>query len=144
MSAKKYKVILSEKERDYLENYINKGHHPSRSIKRARVLLQASSGKTDTQIASDVGYKTPMSIYNIRRRYSEEGVEKGIIDKPRSGRPLRLNSRDNAHLTAIACSKAPDGRVRWTLRLLAKKLIELKVVDSICPATVGSELKKTS
>ena len=144
MSKKKYVVNLDPNTIEYLESYVNKGHHLARSIKRARALLLASSGESDEFISRKVGYKSSLAIYHIRRRYFEEGLERAIHDKKRSGRPRKLDSRDRAHLSALACSQAPDGRNRWTLRLLSKKLVDLEIVDSICPATVGSELKKTS
>lgn len=143
MSKKTHIIILSDEERSYLESYISKGVHSSRSIKRARVLLQASLGATDKAIAIDVGYKAPSSIYNIRRRFCTEGLEFTLKDKPRSGRPVKFSGRDEAHITAIACSKAPDGRVRWTLRLLADRVVDLEIVDSTSHVTVGNVLKKS-
>lgn len=144
MSKKKYIVKLSDDECHYLENYINKGIHSSRSIKRAKALLLASTEKTDEIIAKEVGYKTYMTIHNIRQRFCLEGLESALHDKPRSGRPSILDGRAEARLTLIACSEAPGGRVRWTLRLLADKLVELELVDSISHTAVGNILKKTT
>lgn len=143
MSEKKHKVKLDSAAIEYLETYINKGTHSARSIKRARVLLLASTGKSDEEIAPIVGYKSSMAIYHIRCRYCKEGIERALHDKKRSGRPGILTGRDEAHFSAIACSEAPDGRERWTLRLLADKLVEQKIVDSISHMSVGNYLKKT-
>jgi transposase len=84
------------------------------------------------------------TVYNIRRRYCTEGLQAALNDKPRPGAPKKLDGRGEARFTAIACSDPPLGRQRWTLRLLADKLVELELVDGISPATVRTLLKKTS
>ncbi len=81
-------------------------------------------------------------IYNIRNRYLAKGLTVALSEKPRSGQPSKFNKAAQAHLTALACSEAPEGRSRWTLRLLADRLVELRLVESVSYKTVGEQLKK--
>lgn len=139
----KDRVKLKPKERKLLKQLISKGSEKARKITRCRILLLANEGKTDTQIieALKVARNT---IRTVRFRYVREGLESAINEQPRPGAPKKFTGRQKAKITAIACSEPPEGRNRWTLRLLADKVVELKMVDSISHQTVKRILKKTN
>jgi transposase len=146
---KKYKVTLTSEERLSLQQRICSGRTPARTLTRARVLLKADEGDgraawTDQQIseALDVGRAT---IERIRQRFVEEGFETALYSR-RPGRryPHKLDGEAEAHLVAIACGSPPQGRSRWTIRLLAGRLVELGVVESVSRETVRRVLKKRS
>ena len=143
MSKTLHTVRLTENERALLHQYICTGIHSARSIKRAQVLLAADRKRSDPWIAEHHTL-SKSTVYNIRRRYCTEGLQAALHDKPRPGAPKKLTGRGEARFSAIACSDPPIGRQRWTVRLLGDKLVELGLVDSISPATVGSLLKKTT
>ena len=143
MAQKIFDIALSDHERQQLHTYVNTGIHSARSINRARTLLFADDGKTDPWIAEHVGV-CKATVFNIRRRYCTEGLDATLIEKPRAGAPRRLNGADEACLTTLACSQPPDGRQRWTIRLLRDRLIALEVVETISKSTVQQWLKKTS
>jgi putative transposase len=134
-------VKLKPKERELLKQLIGKGKESVRKITRCRILLLTDDRKTDTQIieALDIARNT---IRQVRQRYVEEGVEAAINERKRPGAPKKFNGVQKAKITAIACSEPPEGRSRWTLRLLADKVVELRVVDSISYKTVERTLKK--
>ena len=145
---KVFVVRLTEAERSELDALVRKGKASALSIARARILLKADQGKdgeatTDAEIAEalSVAAKT---VFNVRRRWVEQGLEAALHRKKQDGpsRPRKLDGRAEAKLVATCCGPAPQGRARWTLRMLAGKLVELEVVDSISPETVRSTLKK--
>ena len=146
---KKYKVTLTEQERQGLQQMIRSGRAPARTLIRARVLLKADCGEgrmgwTDQQIseAVEVGRAT---IERIRQRFVEEGFETALYSRrPDRRYPHKLDGEAEAHLVAVACGSPPEGRARWTIRLLAGRLIELGVVESVSRETVRRVLKKTS
>ena len=148
MLAKKYRVKLSQEQRKKLEDLTRRGTVSVRKYKRARVLLLADenserAGKKDAEIAELVD--TSLSTVNrVRRRFVEEGLEVALSEKPRPGKPRTFSGRDRAAVTALATSEPPEGRARWSLRLLADKLVELEIVDSISHRTVRDILKKTN
>lgn len=125
-----------------LQQMLTKGKHPVRSLKRAQVLLALHQSKTPSAVAQLVGV-SPAMVYTIRNRYGAEGLAVALSEKPRPGQPSKFDKAAQAHLTALACSQAPDGRSRWTLRLLADRLVELRLVESISHQAVGEQLKKT-
>ncbi len=86
----------------------------------------------------------PSTVSRVRRRFVEEGLESALKERPRPGQRRKLDGKQEAHLVAVACSPAPEGRVRWTLQLLANKVVELDLADSISPETVRQMLKKTN
>ena len=143
MSKKQHTVSLTQEEQASLLSYIATGVHSARSIKRAHILLLANRRRSDPQIAEQVGV-CRATVYNIRRRYCTEGLQAALHEKPRPGAPKKLDGRGEARFTAIACSEPPMGRQRWTLRLLADKLVALELVGGISPATVRALLKKMS
>ncbi len=140
---KKNLVLLKPKEQKYLQQLITKGSQKARTITRCRILLMANTGKTDTRImdALNVARNT---IRTVRSRYVHKGLESAINEKPRPGAPNKFTGRDKAKVTAIACSNPPDGRSRWTLRLIADTMVELAIVDNISHHTIQRVLKKTN
>ena len=143
MPAAKYIVELTADERVHLRQLIRRGHLSARKIARARILLKADQGRRDEQIAQavEVGLST---VGRVRQRFVEEGFESALTERSRPGQRPKLNGKQQAHLIAVACSSAPEGRARWTLSLLADKVVELGFVDSICRETVRQVLKKTT
>jgi transposase len=146
---KKYIVTLTDEERAELRQMISSGTAPAQKLARARILLKADSGGGrigwgDAAIARalDVGQAT---VARARQRFVEEGFEMALNTK-RSGRhyPRAIDGEAEAHLIALACSQPPEGRARWTLRLLAGRLVELGVVESASYEAVRKTLKKTN
>jgi len=141
MRPKKWVVRLTEEERQTLGEMLRKGTHNSRVLHRARILLLAHEGRYDREVGEIVGV-TPTTVANIRKRYVQQGLEAALYDRPHPRRPPRLDGHQEAYLIALVQSFPSQGRQRWTLRLLADRLVELGVVDSICPETVRRVLKK--
>jgi transposase len=141
--AKKYHVDLTAEERTDLKKLLHGGSAPARRTYRARVLLLADEGGTDEEIARAL-HLGKSTVERTRRRFVEGGVERALTDRPRPGKARLLNGKQEAFLVARACSDPPDGRARWTMQLLADRLMELRVVDSITDETVRVLLKKTT
>ena len=146
--AKKYVVRLEPGERKDLQQLVSKGKAAARKLTHARILLQADVsesglGWTDVQIADSLGVTT-RSVEHLRKRFVEQGREAALERKKRetSPTPRILDGEKEARLVAICCSKAPAGRTRWTLDLLADRLVVLNIVESISHDTVGRALKK--
>jgi transposase len=145
----KYVVRLTLEERGQLEGLVSKGRVAAGKRRRAQVLLKADatsegSGLTDAEVAEalDVGGST---VHRVRKAFVEQGLEAAISAKPASRhRPRKLDGAAEAKLVALACSPPPEGRVCWTMQLLADRLVELEVVASISDDTVHRTLKKTS
>jgi transposase len=145
----KYVVRLTPEERLALQTMVDKRQGAADKLLRARMFLKADvsaegPGWTDEQIAEafEVGLST---VHRLRQRLVEEGLDAALLRKPQSApRPAKLDGAQEAKLIAIACSEPPAGRARWTLQLLADKLVELQVVDSISDETVRQRLKKTT
>ena len=144
----KYPVRLTAEERADLNRLTVQGKIQVRKLNRAKILLLADENhsegkKTDKEIAEklDVGTAT---IERIRRSYVEGGVAGALTEKPRSGRPPTISGKERASITALACSTAPEGYTRWTLRLLAEKVVEMEILDKISYTTVVEILKKTN
>jgi len=138
MPAKKYC--------EYLRKITTTGAAPARKINRARILMlsneaNANASKTAEEIGELLGISTS-TVYRVRMCFVEEGLESALYDKPRPGQPPKLTGKQEAQLTAIACSTPPEGRSRWTLRLLADKLVELKIVGEILKKTISSPGKE--
>jgi transposase len=140
---KLYHVKLTDAERSDLTDITRKGKASARKINRARVLLLADAGKRDREIMEAVGV-TDSFVERTRQRFSEGGIERALNDKPRPGRPSKLDGKQEAMLVALTCSDSPEGYETWTMRLLADKLVELQIVDAISHETVRQTLKKTS
>ena len=140
--AVKYTVNLSESEREQLQEITSKGKIAARKLKRAQILLLADEGHRDDKIAQMLllGQST---VHRTRQRCVEEGVEKALTERPRRGSKAKLDGKIEAFLVATACSDAPEGRKRWTMQLLADRLVALNLVESISDETVRRTLKKT-
>jgi transposase len=145
---KVFVVRLSQEEREQLAALVKGGKASALKLLRARILLKADQQErgpawTDSEIAAalDVSLKT---VFNIRRRWVEQGLEAALERKPQDApsKPRKLDGKAEAKLVAACCGPAPKGRAKWTLRLLAAKLVELEAVDSISPETVRQVLKK--
>lgn len=136
--------IIQLTEQDYraLTNILSRGKSTARVQTRGRVLDLLHRGEHPERIAGilQVGIGT---VYNLQRRYLQEGLECALTEKPRSGKPSVITGEMKARITALACSDAPEGHARWTLRLLADKAVEFGLVDSISYKTCGEILKKT-
>ena len=146
---KKYLVELTEEERQKLQGLTSSGKTAARKITRSRILLKADSGPacpnwSDEQIsqALDVGRAT---VERVRKRFVEEGIE-SVLNNLKSQRIYRrkLDGNGEAHLIALVCNQFPEGYQRWTLRLLANRMIQPEYVDSISHETVRQTLKKTN
>lgn len=135
-----YAVKLSHKEREDLKTITRTGKAPARIIRRAQILLWSDEGKEDKEIVMLLGC-APMTVSSTRERWVRE---KRLEDLPRKGVNPLLDAKQESLLIALACSDAPEGRSEWTMQLLAAKLVELKVVDSISDETVRRVLKKTN
>ena len=143
MPNKVYIVDLTDEERQTLEDITRKGQIKARKFKRAMVLLKADNGLSDAQIMEAVSVSRPM-VERLRKRFVEGGLERALNDVPRPGQKRKLDGRGEAILIATACSEAPEGHHHWSLRLLAGKLVELQVVESISHEAVRQTLKKTT
>jgi hypothetical protein len=145
---KKYPVILTEAERVQLKSLIAAGTAPARKLTHARILLKADQslegpGWVDEQVADAVEVSQP-TVARVRKHYFEEGLEAALNRRPPNREYQRkLDGEQEAHLIALACSEPPEGQARWSLRLLADKLVELEVVEEISYQTVRRTLKKT-
>ncbi len=141
MPKKKYLINLNDEERDLLVNLTRKGEIKARKFKRAMILLKANEGLSDPQIMAAFNVSRPC-VERLRRRYVEGGLERALNESPRPGQRRKLDGRAEAQLVATACSTAPEGHEHWTMRLLAGKLVELGIVESVSHETVRLTLKK--
>ena len=141
--AKRYVVDLTEDERTQLQGLGKKGKVVARQLRRAQLLLLAADGYTDRDIAAalHLGVST---VERIRKRFVEGGVEWALTERLRPGGTPKLQGKDEAFLIATACSAPPRGRQRWTLQLLAERMVEVGLVDSISGETIRRTLKKTT
>jgi len=139
-------IELTAEERTELEQLIRTGNTPARTNTRARILLLSdrSQGqkRTDQEVAEAV-LCCKSTVINVRRRFLSAGLHAALYDKDRPGAPPKFTGEVEARLTMLASSDPPEGAARWTLRLLAEKMVELGYVDSISYVTVGELLKKT-
>lgn len=146
---KKYCVELSLEERDFLKNVIEKDTAARHKKNRARMLLKLDQGQhgpgwNDAKVAEAFDYTTA-AIERLRKKLVTEGFE-NILEHGNQGmsHAKKICGEKEAHLIALACGKAPEGYSRWTVRLLAKKMVELEILDSCSKSTVHNALKKTS
>lgn len=147
--AKRYRVTLTQEEREQLGQMISRGKADARKLAHARILLQADEAeggprRTDEQIASVLDTST-RTVERVRERFVEEGLDAALLPKPsKRAYARKLDGRQEARLIALACSRPPAGKARWTLRMLADEMVELEVVESLSHETVRQALKKTS
>ena len=145
MPTQRQVVRLTTAERDVLEQFVAHGTKSARAINRARILLLLDEGRREQELTTILGVSRG-TIYNVRQKYlQKEHVH--ILDilheAPRSGRPLKIDRRVEAHVTMIACSDPPEGYGRWTLHMIADKLVQLEIMDTISHESVRRTLKKT-
>ncbi len=140
--AKRYRVTLTDEERERLEGLTRKGTVSARMARRARTLLLAAEERTDEDIAAAlrIGVST---VERTRRRCVEEGVEAALRERPRPGARAKLGPKERAFVVALACTKPPEGRKRWTMQLLADRVVELEVVPGITDEAIRRLLKRT-
>jgi len=136
-----HSVKLKDEEREELNRYLRKGKSSARSLTRARILLLADEGRDDEEITEALKV-SKSTVSRIRKRYCEGGLGSALHEKARSGAPPKIDGRIEAQLTLLACSEPPDGRSRWTVRLLADRLVEMEVVEAISHMSVQRLLKK--
>ena len=144
MSEKRWIVTLDDAERAYLDDLISTGKRPARTVIGAQVLLKAADGWTDTRIAEALPVSL-RTVERLRQRCVEDGVAAALVRREQRRRKARrLDGAGEAQLVTLVCSPPPDGRARWTLQLLADRLIAQRIVPDICPETVRQTLKKTN
>jgi len=139
----RYVVQLTAEERERLRGLTRKGKTLARQVRRAQTLLLADEGRTDEQIAAALhaGHAT---VARTRQRFVEEGLEAALTERPRPGAAPKLSPKQQAFTIALACTKPPEGQLRWTMQLLADRLVELEVIPAISDESIRRLLKKTS
>jgi transposase len=137
---RKEHLTLNEKEHSYLTRLTTSGELKARLFKHAMALIWLSDGKPMAEVSRLLDYAYP-SVVNLKKNFLRNGLS-SLEDKPRSGRPVRFDGAERAKLTALACSQAPEGHARWSLRLLADKAVELDLVAQVSHTQVGLILKK--
>ena len=138
---KKYLVKLTPEERADLESFVRGGISSVRRLKRALILLAADDGDKDEVIADKVRVSTG-TVSRLRQRFSNEGLDAALSERPRPGKAPLLDGPQKAHLLALACSPAPTGHAKWTVRLLADRLVELDLVEGVSHQTIWRVLKR--
>ena len=148
MRPRKYHVTLTREEYDYLNGLTRKGTVSAQKIRHAQILLKLDENfneKPWTVKAVVEAYQTnAQTVCSVAQRFVEEGLESALNRKKQQNRHHKITGEVEAHIVAIACSDAPEGRDKWTLQLIADRLVELKVIDSISATAVGTTLKKTN
>jgi transposase len=140
-------IILTKEERTELSQLIKSGKHSARVLGRARILLlldRSQGEKRKLQDIADTMLTSIGTVSNVKRRYLKGGLDHGLYDRPRPGAKPKIDGEVEAHLIALVCSDPPTGYERWTLRLLADKLVELELVESLSHVAVRDALKKTN
>lgn len=141
MRTKQFK--LKPKDFEFLTNLTKTGKRNSKEFERAYILLALDKGKKYNEI-EDFYNVSRITIWRVKNKYLETGVMDAIKDDPRPGQPLKYKDKENAEIIALACSKAPEGRSRWTIRLLEKSLKEQKGMETINRESIRLLLKKTN
>jgi transposase len=141
--AKRYRVTLTDEERERLGDLTRKGTASVRMVRRAQTLLLAAEERIDEEIATalHIGVST---VERTRRRFVEEGLEASLREHARPGARPKLSPKQQAYVVALACTKPPEGRERWTMQLLADRVVELQIVPDITDEAIRLLLKRTS
>jgi putative transposase len=137
---KKY-LALSSADRSYLKSLVSKGKSSARLFKRAMALLQLDQGKTVSSVAESLDLALP-TVATWRDRYLSGGLKAALEERPRSGRPPLIDGKSRAKITALACSTPPKGHVRWTLRLLADRVVEMGICENLSHTKASQILKQ--
>ena len=143
----KYSIFLTDKQRSDLDRIIHSGSCPARRQNRARILLLAdrSQGQSMSDIhIAEQAMVSPGTVFNIRRRFVQNGLEAALLEKPRPGRPPKITGDVEAKLIVLACSDPPEGHAHWSLRLLTGQLIASGAVEDLSHVAVRTALKKTN
>jgi transposase len=140
--AKIFRVDLSEPERGMLLTLLQKGRAAARQVRRAQILLAAADGQSDATIAR-VLHSSVSTVERTRKRFVEGGLDAALHERPRPGARRKLTGKQEALLVALACSEPPAGRTRWTMQLLANRVVELGLIEAISDETIRRALKKT-
>jgi transposase len=135
----RYRIELSQAERDELTTMLSRGKHAARKLKRAQILLAADAGSSDDEIARTVAVGGS-TVYRIKRRFVEGNLERALSEEPRPGAERKLTGKEEALLVATACASPPEGRARWTLELLAGAMVKLTEHKSLSHETVRRRL----
>ena len=138
-------IYLEDNERTELEQLIKSGTHSARALSRARVLLLLDRSQGESRTIAQVVDASMVSqgtVSSLKRRYFTGGLERALYDRPRPGAKPKIDGEVEAHLIALTCSDPPKGYDRWTLRLLADRLVTMEVVESISHVAVGDAIKK--
>ena len=141
--VKRYRVVLTETERDRLVGLSRKRTASVRMVRRAQALLLAAADKTDEEIAEQLRMGVT-TLERLRRRFVEEGLEASLRERPRPGARPKLGPKEQAFVVALACTKPPEGRHRWTMQLLADRVVELELVPDISDEAIRRLLKRPS
>lgn len=144
MPEKRKEVRLTAAERDVLEKFVAHGTKSARAINRARILLLLDEDRPEKALTTLLGVSRG-TIYNVRKKYLQKEhahILDVLHETPRSGRPIKIDSRVEAKVTMIACSDPPEGYGRWTLHMIADKLVQLEVIETISHESVRRTLKK--
>jgi transposase len=141
--AKRYRVTLTDEERDRLHDLTRKGKASVRMVRRAQTLLLAAEERLDEEIAKalHIGVST---VERTRRRFVEAGLEASLREHSRPGARPKLGPKQQAYVVALACTKPPEGRERWTMQLLADRIVELQIVPDITDEAIRLLLKRTN
>lgn len=144
----RYKVTLTDTEREHLQSIMSKGKHSSLQFRNACILLNCDEGKHGQRVSNEevaqILQITTKTVERLRQRFVEEGFESCMDRKPYPEvKEIKTDGDFEAHLVATSCSKAPEGYSRWSLRLLADKMVQLKYVESVSHETIRQVLKKT-
>jgi transposase len=134
-------IELEEHEEKFLRNFVKKGRKSARELTRARILLLSNQQKGDTEIAEILGVGRN-TVWRVKKRYREEGLQSALADKSRSGQPKKYTERHEAEIIALACTKSPDGSKRWSLILLTEELRKKEGFETINRETIRLILKK--
>jgi transposase len=137
-----FPVRLTQEQRESLEQ-LRSQPLPRKQQYRRDILLRADEGDTDQEIADDLGVHAD-TVRRVRRRFAEHGLDAALNDRPRPGAPPKLDGKQEAMVIALACTEAPRARDRWSIRLLARRAVELEVVEAVSRETVRRVLKKMS
>jgi putative transposase len=143
MARQAQPLTLNPNETRSLKNILTRGTTQARTLCRARILDLLHRQKQPAEIASVLQVST-QTVFNVKRRYFEGGLQAALFDQPRSGRPVEISGSQRAKITALACSQPPEGRARWTLRLLADKAVELGHCYHLSHTAARKILKKTN
>ncbi len=135
------KLKLKQKEIIFLKKFMKKGQKSARAFRRANILLFLNKGDTGRFIAEKLNVNRD-TVYNIKKRYIEEGLEVALSEKQRPGQPIKYNKKEKAEIIAKACTTPPEGRKRWSVRLLAEEMCKHKGFETINRESIRLTLKK--